>query len=380
MEELANADLTPIAVTLSAPLNLGSDSESDVESGGESGGESESSEPQSSKRRARIRSVKTVPFATLTALRAGFTYLPSAFKSSNAAGVVGGKIHVLDVVAPAKPGETIELPDPTPTVIEEEPIAPRDSTPPGNKSAPMENGNEPWDGSNAGTVDDEGDEGMAELMGSPMRVLPFTESAKKLIKNDPNAQGGSGSDLPHLAAGQPPAPAKAINPNPPPAIKGGVAVFRAKDGDWDAHVAMVRQAPRLVLLAQSKGAVAAVFLWPARDDRHPRTQPLLPSPNFDTPVGIPAFVLPAVDLDPAVKDAEVDGRQHERGYTNRRVEVGARQQGLRARVPVISSRPEEHGGYGALRLREEDEPRRLPYHGRARPSRRPSRGTPRRRP
>ena len=173
----------------------------------------------------------------------------------------------------------------------------------------MENGVEPWDGSDAGTVDDEGmaDEGMAELMGSPMRVLPFTESAKKLIKNDPNAQGGSGSDLPHLAAGQPPAPAKAINPNPPPAIKGGVAVFRAKDGDWDAHVAMVRQAPRLVLLAQSKGAVAAVFLWPARDDRHPRTQPLLPSPNFDTPVGIPAFVLPAVDLDPAVKDAEIDG-------------------------------------------------------------------------
>ena len=294
VEELANADLTPIAVTLSAPLNLGSDSESDVESEGESGGESGGeSEPTSSK---RIRSVKTVPFATLTALRARFTYLPSAFKSSNAAGVVGGKIHVLDVVAPAKPGETIELPDPTPTVIEEEPIAPRDSTPPGIKSAPMENGVEPWDGSDAGTVDDEGmaDEGMAELMGSPMRVLPFTESAKKLIKNDPNAQGGSGSDLLHLAAGQPLAPAKAINPKPPPAIKGGVAVFRAKDGDWDAHVAMVRQAPRLVLLAQSKGAVAAVFLWPARDDRHPRTQPLLPSPNFDTPVGIPAFVLPAV--------------------------------------------------------------------------------------
>ena len=308
VEELANADLTPIAVTLSAPLNLGSDSDSDVESEGESGGESGGeSEPTSSK---RIRSVKTVPFATLTALRAGFTYLPSAFKSStNAAGVVGGKIHVLDVVAPAKPGETIELPDPTPTVIEEEPITTSDSTPPGIKSAPMENGVEPWDGSDAGTVDDEGmaDEGMAELMGSPMRVLPFTESAKKLIKNDPNAQGGSGVDLTHLAAGQPPAPAKAINPNPPPAIKGGVAVFRAKDGDWDAHVAMVRQAPRLVLLAQSKGAVAAVFLWPARDDRHPRTQPLLPSPNFDTPVGIPAFVLPAVDLDPAVKDAEIDG-------------------------------------------------------------------------
>ena len=133
VEELANADLTPIAVTLSAPLNLGSDSDSDVESEGESGGESGGeSEPTSSK---RIRSVKTVPFATLTALRAGFTYLPSAFKSSNAAGVVGGKIHVLDVVAPAKPGETIELPDPTPTVIEEEPIH-LQATPPRRVSSP----------------------------------------------------------------------------------------------------------------------------------------------------------------------------------------------------------------------------------------------------
>ena len=75
-----------------------------------------------------------MPFATLTALRAGFTYLPSAFKSSNAAGVVGGKIHVLDVVAPAKPGETIELPDPTPTVIEEEPI--HLATPPRRVSSP----------------------------------------------------------------------------------------------------------------------------------------------------------------------------------------------------------------------------------------------------
>ena len=43
-------------------------------------------------------------------------------------------------------------------------------------------------------------------------------------------------------------------PKPPASIKGGVAVFRAKDGDWDAHVAMVRQAPRLCLLAQAKGA------------------------------------------------------------------------------------------------------------------------------
>ena len=152
------------------------------------------------------------------------------------------------------------------------------------------------------------EEGMAELMGSPMRVLPFTESAKKLIREDPNAQGGSknGSsrDL-TLAKDQPRTPA--TPPKPPASIKGGVAVFRAKDGDWDAHVAMVRQAPRLCLLAQAKGANAAVFLWPARGDGYPPTQPLLPSPNFDVPVGIPAFVLPATDLAPATTGVEVGG-------------------------------------------------------------------------
>jgi len=29
---------------------------------------------------------------------------------------------------------------------------------------------------------------------------------------------------------------------------------------------------------------AAIFLWPQRAARHPPVQPLLPSPNYDTPV------------------------------------------------------------------------------------------------
>ena len=92
------------------------------------------------------------------------------------------------------------------------------------------------------------------------------------------SKNGSSRDL-TLAKDQPQAPT--TPPKPLASIKGGVAVFRAKDGDWDAHVAMVRQAPRLCLLAQAKGANAAVFLWPSRGDGHPPTQPLLPSPNFD---------------------------------------------------------------------------------------------------
>jgi len=62
----------------------------------------------------------------------------------------------------------------------------------------------------------------------------------------------------------PPAPGKAADaaaagdataPAPAVSVKGGVMVFRAKAGDWAAHVAMVKQAARLAYLAQSRGAV-----------------------------------------------------------------------------------------------------------------------------
>ena len=58
-------------------------------------------------------------------------------------------------------------------------------------------------------------------------------------------------------------------------------------------MAIVKQAARLAYLAQSRGAVAAIFLWPQRAARHPPVQPLLPSPNYDTPVvGRCSFTLP----------------------------------------------------------------------------------------
>ena len=46
----------------------------------------------------------------------------------------------------------------------------------------------------------------------------------------------------------------------PVSLVGAVAVFRGANGGWRAHELLIRQAPRLVLLAQAAGAVAAVFL------------------------------------------------------------------------------------------------------------------------
>ena len=269
--------------------------------------------------KAKKKSVDTVPFATLTALRAGFTYLPSTFKSSSEASRRASGVRYTSSTSSLPRNRARPSSFPTPRRSSPRRMrrmrrrrgeAVRGREPAGEEGV---EGAEPCDGSDGGSVDmcdeiEADEEGMAELMGSPMRVLPFTESAKKLIREDPNAQGGSkngSSRDPTLAKDQPRTPA--TPPKPPASIKGGVAVFRAKDGDWDAHAAMVRQAPRLCLLAQAKGANAAVFLWPARGDGHPPTQPLLPSPNFDVPVGIPAFVLPATDLAPALRGVEVDG-------------------------------------------------------------------------
>jgi hypothetical protein len=47
-----------------------------------------------------------------------------------------------------------------------------------------------------------------------------------------------------------------------------------------------------------------LYRYTERPARHPPVQPLLPSPNYDTPVGIPAYVLPAAALDVVSRSLE----------------------------------------------------------------------------
>ena len=158
---------------------------------------------------------------------------------------------------------------------------------------------EPWGGSDAGSDevepmwapgDEEGGGGGGGGGGGATKPTPAkspkTASAshvKRLIKKDPLAQGGNeggdksatalttkdnggkdgkdgntvaetpyktppkstgGRDSLAAAAAAAAAGEAASAPPPPVSIRGGVAVFRAKGGDWTSHVAMVKQAPR----------------------------------------------------------------------------------------------------------------------------------------
>ena len=125
-----------------------------------------------------------------------------------------------------------------------------------------------------------------------------TNAARRLMREDPMAQGGGdvGSN-----------DATNALESSPESVRGGVAVFLAKDGDWSAHEAMVKQAPRLAHLAQSRGAVGALFLWPDGAPGRPPVQPLLANPNYDIALGIPVATLPARDFD-AVLSSSAAGR------------------------------------------------------------------------
>ena len=77
----------------------------------------------------------------------------------------------------------------------------------------------------------------------------------------------------------------------PEEIFDGIVVLYPKDNDWNTHVAMVRQAPRIVWRARERGARAVFFVWPKRLPTCVPVQPLQSSPNFDNSTNIPSFVM-----------------------------------------------------------------------------------------
>ena len=155
---------------------------------------------------------------------------------------------------------------------------------------------EPWGGSDAGS-----DEVMRLDEMELDDASALARASARRMREDPNAQGGRTSAVPMDTAADTDADTTADaherdhdeDEDEDVSLDGAVAVFRGERGGWRAHEHVVRQAPRLAHLAQAAGAVAVVFLWPDRAPKYPPTQNLLPSPNFDTPLRVPAFCAPA---------------------------------------------------------------------------------------
>lgn len=65
------------------------------------------------------------------------------------------------------------------------------------------------------------------------------------------------------------------------------SVVFLEGSDLRSFVAMALRAPRLVRVAESRGAHAVVFVWPRRYVQH-----LRPNPNYDTVLSIPSYSVP----------------------------------------------------------------------------------------
>ena len=295
---------------------------------------------------------RRAPLGTIRAIRAGFARAPhrGAFGGSESDGTVRGRVCFLDVPAPdpkrretapaslpaatrrfsrealaeTKPAET-KPPSfgPASTSARREAsssslsLRPEGETDADADDAALANASraeddediEPWGGSDAGS-----DEvmwlGESELEDAS-RLVPPRGSARGARDGASSRGGRTSADDPLDRRETEPEDVSDVS------LVGAVAVFRGERGGWRAHEHVVRQAPRLAHLAQAAGAVAVVFLWPDRAPKYPPAQSLLPSPNFDTPLRVPAFCAPASAF---AEMERADWRLSETGETPRGTE------------------------------------------------------------
>lgn len=279
------------------------------------------------------RPERRTPLGTIRALRAGFARAPhrGAFGGSEGDGTVRGRVCFLDVPAPdPKRRETApaSLPAATRRFSREAtaPVLKTETKPPSfgpastsarreasSSSLSLRPGGEtdadadeaalanasraeddediePWGGSDAGS--DEvmwlGESELEDAVEAEARLTP-----PRGVGSARGARDGASSRGGRTSADDPPDRRETEPETEDVSLVGAVAVFRGERGGWRAHEHVVRQAPRLAHLAQAAGAVAVVFLWPDRAPKYPPAQSLLPSPNFDTPLRVPAFCAPA---------------------------------------------------------------------------------------
>ena len=272
VEELANADLANAEVRIFARGRHGigvDDREGDIAADDDD----ERASPSTT------TTTSAPPTSIVSALRAKLTYLPAATRATTSARGIA---------------RVLEIDPPDPNAPSRRFLFRILARPQKASSTPMdvadENGElddvEPWGGSDAG--ERRGDDHRRTRRAALAYLARGDERPRRLMREDPMAQGGGdvGSN-----------DATNALESSPESVRGGVAVFLAKDGDWSAHEAMVKQAPRLAHLAQSRGAVGALFLWPDGAPGRPPVQPLLANPNYDIALGIPVATLPARDFD-----------------------------------------------------------------------------------
>lgn len=123
---------------------------------------------------------------------------------------------------------------------------------------------------------------------------PDKHADKEWTMIDSSEQKKSDGNLAEEPVMHTPQPLKSVsNDGGNDQIFDGIVILCAKENDWNTHVAMIRQAPRLVWRARERGARAVLFVWPKRSSTCIPVQPLLSSPNFDNVTAIPSFVIDA---------------------------------------------------------------------------------------
>ena len=338
----------------------------------------------------RRSSLPARPLGTIRAVRAGFARTPRAPRGAKTTGAgeddgtVGGRVCFLDVPAPdpKRPDAPASLPAASRRFSRGAPTTPANGASEGTSAAPREPVSasssprpetgeadagaaaaaradtprleddedvEPWGGSDSGS--DSGSDEVIRLGDSePDDALAHAGGTASRAREGSDAQGGRN---PQTSAVPAEAAADAAPDDPletgeleteteteteteDVSLVGAVAVFRGERGGWRAHEHVVRQAPRLAHLAQAAGAVAVVFLWPDRAPKYPPTQSLLPSPNFDTPLRVPAFCAPASAFAEIERAQSREAIESERGAT-----PAPRNAAWEARVGAGRSRDEE---------------------------------------
>jgi len=194
-------------------------------------------------------------------------------------GVIEGRMHILDIEAPKDRDGFVELP-------KKERMRKDASSPLTPAQKILKAYDDIWDGE---SPDKDGE-----------KEWTMVDSKVDKARDEENQDIMSAVRTPEQSIKKPATPIEKYWNDDEEMAFNGVVVMCAKDRNWEAHVAMIRQAPRLVWRARERGARAVIFVWPTRTPSCVPVQPLLASPNFDTATDIPAYVVDEQSLMNAV--------------------------------------------------------------------------------
>ena len=193
-------------------------------------------------------------------------------------GEISGKVHILDILPANEQDGLIELPTSPRTNDDVSPVMT-----PAQKI--LQAYDEIWEGGESPDKDGDKEWTMVET-GADQVNQPDNAASSSLQIEEPVMH--TPEPIKRTMSGQ-------IESAPEQPLD-GIVILCAKGGDWNTHISMIRQAPRLMWRARERGARAVIFTWPQRGLACVPVQPLLSSPNFDNVTNIPSFVMCAESL------------------------------------------------------------------------------------